>query len=104
MTARRKPDLPGKGYNQDDLDDVGDTPELTVAELKSLRPFAEVHPALAASARRARGRQKADTKVLTSIRIDRDVLTAFRATGDGWQSLINAALKKMIPRIPTLRR
>jgi uncharacterized protein (DUF4415 family) len=35
-----------------------------------------------------------NAKVLTSLRIDRDVLEHFQATGPGWQDRINDALKK----------
>ena len=42
-----------------------------------------------------RGRPKADvTKVSTTLRLDPDVLAAFRAGGPGWQSRINAVLRK----------
>ena len=42
-----------------------------------------------------RGRPKAAvTKVSTTLRLDPDVLAAFRATGPGWQSRINTALRK----------
>lgn len=47
----------------------------------------------ATSARR--GRPKASvTKVSTTIRLDRDVVDAFKASGGGWQSRMNAALRK----------
>lgn len=42
-----------------------------------------------------RGRPKADvTKVSTTIRLDPDVIEAFKAQGAGWQSRINDALRK----------
>ncbi len=42
-----------------------------------------------------RGRPKAEsTKISTTIRLDADVLEAFRATGPGWQSRINEALRQ----------
>ena len=48
-----------------------------------------------ASATVQRGRPKADfTKVSTTIRLDPDVIAAFRAEGAGWQSRINDALRK----------
>ena len=41
-----------------------------------------------------RGRPKAEeTKLSTTIRIDRDVLSAFKKGGPGWQTRINAALR-----------
>lgn len=42
-----------------------------------------------------RGRPKSDTpKISTTIRLDPDVLESFKAGGPGWQSRINAALRK----------
>lgn len=42
-----------------------------------------------------RGRPKAERpKVSTTIRLDPDVLDAFKAAGPGWQGRINAALRK----------
>jgi len=48
--------------------------------------------------RRGRGPQKAPTKVLTTIRLDADVLAFFRAQGTGYQSRINDALKRVKER------
>ena len=48
-----------------------------------------------AQAKVQRGRPKADvTKVSTTIRLDPDVIEAFKATGAGWQTRINEALRK----------
>lgn len=48
-----------------------------------------------ASATVQRGRPKACvTKVSTTIRLDPDVIEAFKAEGAGWQSRINDALRK----------
>jgi uncharacterized protein (DUF4415 family) len=45
--------------------------------------------------RRGRGRPRTETpKKLVSLRLDRDVIDAFRAGGPGWQSRLNAALRK----------
>lgn len=45
--------------------------------------------------RRGRGRPPHDApKKLVSLRLDPDVIDAFRAGGPGWQSRINAALRK----------
>lgn len=40
-----------------------------------------------------RGPQKAPVKVLTTIRLSPDVMDAFKATGAGWQTRIDAALR-----------
>ncbi|MGR6328807.1 BrnA antitoxin family protein [Sphingomonas sp. XXL09] len=42
---------------------------------------------------RTRGAQVAPTKQQVTLRLDRDVLAKFRATGPGWQARINAALR-----------
>jgi uncharacterized protein (DUF4415 family) len=85
---------PGHGFTREDSDEVSDNPELTKEQLEAMRPFAEVFPDLAASVKRTRGKQKAPTKQLVSIRLDRDVLAAFKATGEGWQGRINEALRR----------
>jgi uncharacterized protein (DUF4415 family) len=43
--------------------------------------------------RRGRGRPVGSHKTATTIRLDDDVLDAFKATGQGWQTRLNAALK-----------
>lgn len=48
--------------------------------------------------RRGRGPQKASTKVLTTIRLDADVIAFFRAQGSGYQSRINEALRRVKDR------
>jgi len=42
--------------------------------------------------------QKADRKVSVTLRLDRNVVERFKAAGPGWQTRINAALKKSIAR------
>ena len=42
---------------------------------------------------RLRGPQKTPVKVSTTVRFDTEVLEAFRATGRGWQTRMNDALK-----------
>ncbi len=42
---------------------------------------------------RPAGSVKAEPKVSTTIRLSPDVIHAFRAAGDGWQTRIDAALK-----------
>jgi len=45
--------------------------------------------------RRGRGPQKAPKKVLTTIRLDADVLAFFRSKGRGYQSRINEELRRV---------
>ena len=48
--------------------------------------------------RRGRGPQVTPTKVLTSIRLDVDVLEFFKSQGEGYQSRINEALRMEVNR------
>jgi uncharacterized protein (DUF4415 family) len=83
------------GYGQEDWDEVSDNPELTDEELADLRPASEVLPRelYEALKQKARGPQKAPTKQLVSLRLDRDVIAHFKAQGAGWQTRINKALR-----------
>lgn len=49
-----------------------------------------------AERRRTRGPQKAPTKVPTTIRFDADVLEGLRATGKGWQTRVNDAMREWL--------
>ncbi|WP_350296981.1 BrnA antitoxin family protein [Limnohabitans sp. Rim8] len=58
--------------------------------------------------KRGRGPQATPTKVLTSVRLDADILDFFKSKGAGYQSRINAALRMEVerkltgrPRAPT---
>ena len=60
---------------------------------------AAVRAALAAKRRPGeRGAQKAPTKELVSLRLSREVLSHFRATGAGWQRRIDETLKAALGR------
>ena len=83
-------------YTQADLDAVMDNPELTAEDIANAVPFEQAFPDLAASIRRKRGAQQAPTKVSTTIRLSREVIEHFRATGGGWQSRIDKALRDWI--------
>ena len=48
--------------------------------------------------KRGRGPQAAPTKVLTSVRLDADILEFFKSKGAGYQSRINAALRSEVER------
>ncbi|AVT75926.1 hypothetical protein RPPS3_18630 [Rhodopseudomonas palustris] len=85
---------PGRGYSKQDWDDV-ESPELTAEQIKELRPFAEVLPDLAASIRRGRGPNKAPTKRLVSLRLSPEVIDTYKAGGPGWQSRIDADLRRI---------
>ncbi|PMS37638.1 uncharacterized protein (DUF4415 family) [Trinickia symbiotica] len=79
-----------------------DARELTDDELGEFRPAHEVLPEVvgkekAAALMRRRGRPalpENERKVSMSIRYDRDLIEAFRSTGEGWQSRMNDALRE----------
>jgi len=76
------------------LSDVrGEVRELTAADLKAFRPARRALPASLRCKLGVRGPQKAPTKERISIRLSRDVVQSFRATGEGWQTRVDAALQ-----------
>ena len=74
-------------------------PELDEAWFRRARPAAEVLPPelLAILPKRKpgqRGPQRAPVKKKISLRVDAEVLAHYKATGPGWQSRVNEALRK----------
>ena len=53
--------------------------------------------------KRGRGPQAAPTKVLTSVRLDADILAYLKSQGSGYQSRINEALRMEVNRNLTER-
>lgn len=84
-------------YTADPVDP--DAPALSDAELAEFRPAAEMLPQILGAARadalmKRRGRPaSAITKAAISLRLDPDIVDAFRAGGDGWQTRMNDALR-----------
>lgn len=77
-----------------------DSPELGAEFFAKARPAAEVLGAAtvaALTAKRGRGRPAGsvadETKAKVNLRLDQDVLDRLRATGRGWQTRVNAALR-----------
>jgi len=91
----RKTFKPGQGYSKEDWDEVGDNPEITAEEFAQMRPFAEVFPELAASIGKARESTKEPVKKLVSLRLSGEVIDKYKAGGAGWQSRIDADLRKL---------
>jgi uncharacterized protein (DUF4415 family) len=75
-----------------------DAPEWTEAAFAEARTAGEIVSAVVADHERRRGRgpQKAPVKEMVSIRLDRDVVEALRASGPGWQSRANDLLRKAL--------
>ena len=75
------------------IDAHGEVRELTAVELKRFRPARDVLPKTLLAKLNVRGAQKAPVKERITIRLSPEVVQGFRATGDGWQTRVDAALK-----------
>ncbi|MDR3683626.1 MAG: BrnA antitoxin family protein [Geothrix sp.] len=77
-------------------DDEGEVRELTAEDMKDFRPIQEVLPVALLYKLGVRGPQKTPTKDRINIRLSHDVVEHFRATGPGWQSRIDEALREWV--------
>jgi uncharacterized protein (DUF4415 family) len=75
----------------------GEVRELKAEDITSFRP-ATALPASLQQKLGVRGPQKAPTKERITIRLSRDVVERFRATGEGWQSRVDAALQDWLKK------
>lgn len=65
-----------------------DAQPLTPAQLRAMVPL-----------RSLRGRPKSENKkLLVSVRYSPEVITYFKSTGEGWQSLMDSVLRKYVAR------
>jgi len=73
-----------------------DAPEATDEQLSQAKPFSEAFPALADAMRKnVGGRPKLDNpKVAVSLRLDQEIVARFKASGPGWQTRMNDALRE----------
>jgi uncharacterized protein (DUF4415 family) len=88
--AKRKP-----------LTDVaGEVREITATDYARAKPFSGLPKRLQAALRKVgqRGPQIAPTKKLVSLRLSANVLEHYKATGPGWQTRIDEALKRTVER------
>jgi uncharacterized protein (DUF4415 family) len=81
--------IPDKGVVFDD-----DNPEWTDEDFARARPISEFPDLAAAFPKSKGGRPPGSNKQPVSLRLDRDVIDKFKATGPGWQSRINEALRR----------
>ena len=73
------------------IDEDGEVGDLSEVDPALFRPFQELPASLQA---KLRGRPKAAvTKERITIRLSPDVVETFRATGDGWQTRVDIALR-----------
>ncbi|MFM9912836.1 MAG: BrnA antitoxin family protein [Methylophilaceae bacterium] len=84
-----------------------ENPEWTKADFAKARPAAEVLPNLFSAATSAemlkprRGRPLSDKpKAHVNLRLDADVVEQLRASGPGWQTRVNIALKDWLKSHP----
>jgi uncharacterized protein (DUF4415 family) len=82
-----------------------DNPEWTAEDFAAARSAANVLPefigtkATQALTQRGRGRpQKPLKKINQTLRLDADVVEAFRQEGKGWQTRINEILRQHMPQ------
>jgi len=76
-----------------DFDD--DAPELTDEEIKELRPAREMFEELGIPMPVPRGRPKAERiKTSVTIRLDAQIVEAYKAGGPGWQTRMNEDLRE----------
>jgi uncharacterized protein (DUF4415 family) len=88
-----------------------ENPEWTEEDFKRAVPARLIHPDWAEYSvqrkRGERGPQKVPVKQAISIRVDKDVLATFKATGSGWQSRMNVALRmgaeRLTPYVESLK-
>lgn len=79
------------------IDAAGEVRELTLEDLKAFQSIRALPPTLQRKVG-ARGTQKSPTKERITIRLSRDVVERFRATGDGWQTRVDTALQDWLKR------
>ena len=79
-----------------------DNPPLTEGELANFRPILPEHLDAVLRVRGQRGPGRKPAKTQVTLRIDPDVLAAFKREGPGWQRRINEALRAAV--LPKKRR
>ena len=104
MSRKRTENYVAPPSNDDTIVFDDENPEWTEDDFRRAVPVDEAPPELRAQILAAfprtklRGPQKAPTKVPVSLRLSREVVDHFKATGSGWQSRIDEALKDAIKK------
>ncbi|KVW93430.1 BrnA antitoxin family protein [Thiobacillus denitrificans] len=79
------------------IDEDGEVRELTAEELAKFRSATEALPPSLIKKLGVRGRPKSTvTKERITIRLSREVVETFRATGEGWQTRMDEALREYV--------
>ena len=72
-----------------------ENPEWTDEKFAHAQRFSQLPERMQAALKRTgRGPQKAPTKAMVTLRLSQDVLAALRATGPGWQTTADEALRR----------
>jgi uncharacterized protein (DUF4415 family) len=74
---------------------IRDDAPLSAAELRTARPARDAVPHIVEAVRR-RGRPRGESKASVTLRLDKDVIAALRAGGEGWQTRINELLRAAV--------
>lgn len=82
------------------IDNAGEVRELTAEDLRHFKPASEALSAPLLKKLGVRGPQKAPVKERITIRLSSEVVESFRATGEGWQTRIDTALKEWLKSHP----
>lgn len=79
-------------------DKDGEVRELTAEDFKHAKRFGDLPKDLQSTLRAVgkRGPQRAPTKEMVTIRLSKEIVDHFRATGPGWQSRVDEVLKKAV--------
>jgi uncharacterized protein (DUF4415 family) len=84
------------------IDDDGEVSDLSEVDPALFKPFSSLPDPLQT---KPRGRPKeAVTKERITIRLSQDVVGMFRATGNGWQARVDAALRDWLKNHPDISR
>ena len=78
-------------------DATGEVRELKTEDLKRFRPVTTLSETLQQKLG-VRGTQRSPTKERVTIRLSRNVVESFRATGEGWQTRVDAALQDWLKK------
>jgi len=83
-------------------DDEGEVRELLLEDIRRFRPIAEVLPASSLKKRGLTpdGKKANQHREKVTLQLSREVLARFRATGPGWQTRLDAALREWLESHP----
>jgi uncharacterized protein (DUF4415 family) len=87
---------PGRGYSQQDWEEVSENPFWTAEGLAEGKSFAELFPDFAKGLAEERAIVAGDPDLNKVVAIDRRVVEKFQSQGDDWREPINEILRKAV--------